>query len=67
MWASIIKNEIDTVRGHFTEPIAHVSAYRAKEALDRLERFSEEREKEMDELKRQIRELKYELELKGNG
>ena len=62
MTYSAIKNEIYTVRGHLTEPIARVSRHSAKESLDRIERLCAEQEKEHEGLRSQISQLKCEMQ-----
>lgn len=59
MWESIIKGEIDTVRGHLTEPIGHW--HRAMESLDRIEKLCAEWEKEHEDLRCQTSILRSEM------
>lgn len=60
MWESIIKGEIDTVRGHLIGPIGHWHS--AMESLDRIEKLCAEWEKEHEDLRRQISQLKCEMD-----
>lgn len=62
MTDSAVKDAIYTVRGHLTEPIACVSRHRAKEALDRIEKLCAEQEKEHEDLRCQISQLKCEMQ-----